>query len=429
MVTSRMAVVVSAMGFGLATSCGAGSSTAESPLDAGDREASADAGTDAFVVPPDQDPNVFPAKHHPLPLVINEGGAVLWNMQIATVTFAGDAQRDFIRTFSDSIATGAFWNLVATSPYAVAPGTSLGGFELADTLSGKTLSDEQDLQPYIQKQVRAGLLPKPTKDILYVFYIPATTTVINRDGLSTCQGIGGYHDSTTLTFPGDPPIEAAYAVIARCSTRNEDLTLAASHEIVEAATEPHPSSGPAFYMIGNLAWTGPGGGEVADVCAGRAPVLSGGYNVARSWANDAAKASKDPCQPAPPGALYFQTAIDTEQAPVKDSWGSYSSDGFVNVARGAAKSVTGSVFSEAALPNDVALVVGAPTSSSDPNIVGAITSGVTATLSRASGHNGQTVVLTIAADAAAKVGDYFFVVRSILGPTEFHSWPVVLRVH
>jgi hypothetical protein len=415
-----------------ALACGGSSSngTPAEGADAGDA-ATIDAAAEAGLpTKPDQDPNVYPATHHPLPLLVNEKGAILFMPKIATVTFVGDALRDTVWTFDDAVVASDWWHAVAT-PYNIADGvdTGLGPYELADTVSGKTLDDAADLQPLLQQAVSAGKLPKPDSSTLYVVYIPASTTVINRDGLKTCQGIGGYHDATSITLPGNPaPQLVAYAVIARCTPSTDDLTFAASHEIIEAVTDAHPSNDPAWYMIGYLGWTGPGGGESADVCYGRGPIASGGSMVARSWVNAAASASHDPCQPAAAGQIYFQTAMDTATATVTDSWGTYPSDGFLVVKRGTTKGITGTVFSEAALPNDLTLLVGAPNGSTDPTQLSPIATGVTATLSRTTGHNGQAVTLAVSVDASAPTGDSLFVVRSILSPTEWHSWPVVLRV-
>jgi hypothetical protein len=412
----------------LAVACG-GSGSDDAADASSDGAVLDDAGADAFVIPPDQDPNVFPAKHHPLPIVSDEKGARLYTPELATVTFTNDPMMTDIWNFGDVVAQGDWWNSVAV-PYAFSPAMNTGGWELPDTVSGKTLDDVNDLQPLIQSAIDAAKLPKPTNESLFVFYFPATTTIVNRNGDHTCtNGVGGYHDVMTYRSPGAPDQSLAYAVIARCTSSLDDLTYAASHEIVEAATDPHPSTDPAFYMIGYYPWTGPGGGEVADVCLGRGPSTATGYTMARSWVNAAAKASHDPCQPATPGAIYFQTAIDTEMGAVTDSWGTYRSDGFINITHGTTRQITGTTFSEAALPNDLTLVVGTPITASDPSMVGSIGAGITASISPTTANNGKTVVLTITVDASVKTGDFFFVVRSILSPTDYHSWPVVLRVH
>ncbi len=81
-------------------------------------------------------------------------------------------------------------------------------------------------------------------------------------------------------------------------------------------------------------------------------------------------------------------------------------------------------FSETALPHDVTLVVGGATDFG----VGALPSGVTAHLSRTQVHNGNGVIMTIAADANASAGDVHVVVRSKLDSSDFNDWPVILNV-
>jgi hypothetical protein len=98
---------------------------------------------------------------------------------------------------------------------------------------------------------------------------------------------------------------------------------------------------------------------------------------------------------------------------------------------GTSNSVDVVVFSEAALPHDLALVLGSEQSGqSDPMDLAPIGTGITASLSQSTGHNGSHVTLTLAVDATTTAGDYPFVVRAILDDSapDYHSWPVDLRI-
>jgi hypothetical protein len=419
-------------GVALGAGCSAsGSSGAGLATDAGADASPLDAGVDAPPPPPEQDPNVYPATHHLLPLARNvAGGPVLYAPEIVTVTFAGDAMRDELRAFDDTLVTLDWWRAVARS-YAIDPGRSAGYVELPDTVSGKTLDNQADIMPLIQKLVIAGTLPTPTSQTIYVIYLPAATTV-TLNGDVSCQGLGGFHDSVPVKHnAGGPTVaDVAYAVLPRCTNTKDAITYAASHEIIEAATDPHPSEAgnTSYYLIDNIAWSGAGGAEVADMCTAKTRVTASGYALTRSWSNDAALASKDPCQPSDPGVYFYGAALDTETASVVDQAGSHQSDGFVTLARGATKTVYAVVFSEAALPGELSLVVGKRTSSTDPTTVAPITKGVGADLSRTTAHNGQVVALTLTAAADATPGDHPFVLRSILSATDYHSWPAIVRV-
>lgn len=127
-----------------------------------------------------------------------------------------------------------------------------------------------------------------------------------------------------------------YVIVAICDpeqtaqatpalTVEQTATFAASHEIIEATTDPHagktaPTNDPTaylgFYMtnVANQAWPLVlGGGEVADLCVdifgfGEDRTTSGGYTVQRVWNNLSAAAGHDPCVPIPSGEVYFNVA-------------------------------------------------------------------------------------------------------------------------
>ena len=104
----RTVAVASVFGaFGALAACGGSSTPAsndapdaattnvDAAVDASGDDSSA-SGNDAGVADvgpdvPQQDPNTYPAMHHPLPQVDNAGGALLDHMKIVQVTFGTDA--------------------------------------------------------------------------------------------------------------------------------------------------------------------------------------------------------------------------------------------------------------------------------------------------------------------------------------------------
>jgi hypothetical protein len=387
----------------------------------------------------------YPAAHPPIPLAADQGRhLVLSPLQLVTITFAGDSSRDQRRTFGDDILTGDWWSTV-TRGYGIGAGKGGLYVELPDNVSGKTLADDKDIAPMLQQIIDAGqVVPDPST--LFVIYLPASASItVGTD--KSCEVFGAYHYSTEITLAGAAR-DVPYAVIADCG--RGDFAASASHEIIEAATDPlvHNDAngivvpGSATHYLYDDAWAGNvGGGEVADVCAGRGPATAGAYAVVKSWVNAAAQESKDPCQPGDPGKIFFGAAIPTEvvhiNADPQKRIDPHDSSGYVVLARGATKTLEVSVFSEAKLPHDLKLVVGvsrlldAPPGGGwggDSAHVDPIAAGVTATLSAATGRNGQKRTLTLTADASTKPGDYPFIVRAILEPDDYHSWPVILRV-
>jgi hypothetical protein len=388
-----------------------------------------DAGTDAS-----QDDGPYPAAHYPLPMMQNLGGTVLAAPEVVTVTFKGNTNRDTERAFDDSIVTSSWWTTV-TDGWGIAPGKGGVYVELDDTVSGKTLDDQNDLQPMIANWIASAAVPPPDANTVYAIYFPASTT-ITLQGSPSCQAFGGYHNAAPYgagALDGGAGADAggpvvAYAVLPDCGG---GLTVTTSHELIEAATDPNPIGNTTWYGYDD-AWWGAGGGEAADLCEGRGTVTVGSDDVAKSWVNKAAAASHDPCQPADPGEIFYSAAVPTQVVSgLHDPTGGpdYSADGFLLANAGDNKSIDVVVFSEAKLPNELSLVVGKrPRGATTPQQVDPIGAGVTASLSPTTGHNGTHVTLSLQIAASTAPGDYPFVVRAILNDNDYHSWPVILRV-
>ena len=261
--------------------------------------------------------NIFPAPHGPIPPVTYNGGRVIGAPKVVTVTFDGDAQRSMVESFGDTITATTWWDAVA-SEYCDTSGKCIGhgtggvyGHIAAAPASNFTDSSQggaSSLQTYIDARIQDGTVPPPGVDTLYMIYLPSTTTV-NLDGAQSCKEFGAYHNAMSSTPPGAAaPVQFAYAIMPRCSSSKGELTFAASHEIIEAATDPYLSPDRQSYDAfgsDSDAWdlVG-GGGEVGDRCVdftgmGQDSYMESGFLVQRSWSNAAAKASHDPCVPAP----------------------------------------------------------------------------------------------------------------------------------
>ena len=102
----------------------------------------------------------------------------------------------------------------------------------------------------------------------------------------------------------------------------QEITVAASHEFIEAATDPLPWNGltasdTSSYTIEDYSspWTMLPG-EVGDHCVQEMYTESSGYMVQRVWSNTAAAASPglDPCVPEAQGTFFnVSTDLQTTQ--------------------------------------------------------------------------------------------------------------------
>ncbi len=182
----------------------------------------------------------------------------------------------------------------------------------------------------------ANNVPAPDANTLYAFFLPASSAVAISSGGAlagtTCQGVGGYHNSTTANGT-----TYHYAVVGECanaslegrapvrsSRSSSSLTFSGSHEIIETATDPAISSaGAGFYNDypedgkDDAAWNLASDGEVADfptasISSGSrartTPRSKGAYTVQRIWSTSAASAGRNPCIPVPSGEIYFNAA-------------------------------------------------------------------------------------------------------------------------
>ncbi len=288
-----------------------------SPDAAGASDAAA---SDAPVVlPPDAAPPTAP------PAAQYLGGPILSSPRIVTVTFQGDdaALVARLQAFDDAITSTPWWHSVSAE-YCVEPagapcvgaGSGAGHAVLAAAASQYTDSvkgGDSTMRALLTGAVSSGTLPPPDPQgqTLYVVYLPAGTTVL-LDGNASCapSAFGSYHDVVSLAaLDAGAPVSAAYAVVARCSSTEAATTAAASHEIVEAATDPSPEDAPA-YQLTDMVWTA-FGPEVADACAAvdtSLTTVESGFTVQRSWSNLSAAAGHDPCVPVPSGEAYFNVA-------------------------------------------------------------------------------------------------------------------------
>src|SRR5256885_2319265 len=85
--------------------------------------------------------------------------------------------------------------------------------------------------------------PSSDANTLYAVYFPAGTQVtLELGGQSSlgCQTFAGYHSEVNINGT-----KVGYAAMPVCTTF-DDLTVTASHEYLEWATDPLPLTAPAF---------------------------------------------------------------------------------------------------------------------------------------------------------------------------------------
>jgi hypothetical protein len=356
----------------------------------------------------------------PEPDVTYNGGNILDTPNIVTVTFDGDAERTVVENFGAAITDTAWWDAVRDGycdarGKCIGRGTNGGTVHLPATDAAGNYTDSANggastMKTFIDGYVTNKTFPTPTPNTIYVIYFPSTTT-IDLDGAQSCMQYGGYHNSMTsngVTF--------AYAILPRCPGGQDYLTFAASHELIEAATDPFLSGNPnqPYGAFGSLtdAWDVLSGGEVGDRCVdvfgqGEDATTESGYKVQRTFSNKASKAGHDPCVPAPAGQPYFNAAPRGGDV--------------VNVAVGGTVSVAVDAFSDAPIGKlsfGVQEVTSALQKGSDV---------LTVSADRSTISSGETGFLTIKLNSMPSQGLAIALISVASSNGVYHYWPIAVQ--
>jgi hypothetical protein len=245
-------------------------------------------------------------QHQPLPVIPNQGGKTLSALQLVTITFSADPNRAQDEAFGDFVV-GSSWLKTVSADFGLQSATHLKKVQLTQN-PGATVTDAQ-IQSLLASQIQNGTLPSGDQVLYLLYYPPGTTVQSVFDGADTCtdmgggEMIGGYHWEGKN---GATPF--SYSVVPTCHNESlADIQSSASHELMEAATDPLPNTRPAWVITDTSnPWTFLDG-EVADFCEGY-DTTEGGYTLTRIWSNTAANAGdRDPCIPAPPVPYYNVT--------------------------------------------------------------------------------------------------------------------------
>jgi hypothetical protein len=234
------------------------------------------------------------APQEPFPLVTPHAStAILKNPKLVTITYADYEFRQQVEDLGDFLV-GSSWLRMVVGEYGVGPGTHVL-LPLTDPAPA-TLSDSEIITT-IRNLIGTGQAPPPDDNTLYMVYVSALSAAVDFAGKPACVEAGGYHGSTDITTQTGQAF-VNYAVVYDCSGL-DGVTTAASHELIEAALDPHIDSyyasfGPDMAIEEN-----------ADLCEDFPSVTQGGYQVTRAWSNAAALSGKNPCVPAPDGEIYY----------------------------------------------------------------------------------------------------------------------------
>jgi hypothetical protein len=191
----------------------------------------------------------------------------------------------------------------AGSSQHVNHGKFLKTVTITPSITKTTVTDAQIGQE-LAAQIKSGILPSPTTDAeggvntLYVVYFPPGVGIQDGQGGVSCNSGGGgnqvfcgYHSSYVDTSGNVPyaviPDLSSQACVQGCGAGSaiEDYGVAASHEMVEAITDPEIGAGGGLGIGRPMAWYDTQQGEVGDICANQQDFTAtiGGFTVQKIW--------------------------------------------------------------------------------------------------------------------------------------------------
>jgi hypothetical protein len=330
--------------------------------------------------------------------------------KVQLIAYAADSGLKDIEAFLQELTKTTYWS-ETTSEYGVGTLTILPTIRLTSTPPA-TITDD-DLQTNLLINTSGPGAPWGVADAntIFLFAFPPGTIESSDPTSKCCEAFDGYHSgmSTGTSL-------VAYAVGCSCPgidgpnvTDLQQRTVAISHELVEATTDPFPGPATAFGQEddNDIVWTAVSGGETADMCEFNddANLVSPGskYMIQRTWSNAAAALMQNPCVPHSASTIpYFNSYPALTAIPY--SGGTTMG---VNIPLGQSKTIDVKLSSAAPTPGPWNVVV----DDYDQILVGTSSPYLGLSLDKASGRNGDTLHLTITPHTADPTlgGEAFFI--------------------
>ena len=350
-----------------------------------------------------------------MPQVISAGGPVIAAPVFQAVTFANYNLTTVVDDFVARVGSTTYWRQ-AVAEYGVGAGQALAPVHVP-TGAPQNL-DDSDIQAWLVSELSAGGgFAPPSLGTVYVLFFPFASS-ITFDQQQSCFTMGAYHNSIVVGG-----VNVSYAVVPECTTNTrsaqDSTTSAASHEMIEAVTDPLPLGSTPTYSTVDLAHAYYplvlGGSEVGDLCAQWPASFfvpdDLPYMVQRTWSNAAVAAGRDPCQPTLEGETFFNAVpVLSDTVSVGDPALGMTALG-ASIAPGTSRIVDVHLYSEADVGPWTVSALNVPVGGSN----------LTFGWDRTTGNNGDTLHLTITANyPVADYGGEPFILRSTLaGETNY----------
>jgi hypothetical protein len=225
-----------------------------------------------------------------VPTVTYHGGALLPHVEVQGMYLGSDwyyngtyyNQTAQFEAFNRFLPQSSYMDLLTQLGYGVGRGSTSPGTVDLLALNKRYYLTDSAIRSEIQRFINAGYVQPPDANRLYVVYVEPGVAILNdHDNNSTStRDFAGYHAAFAGRTASGYGADIHYAVIAYAGGSNVtfpgltpfgSMTLTASHEIAEAATDPNVN-----YRA--LGWYDDYyGGEIGDI--NRYEALLNGYAV------------------------------------------------------------------------------------------------------------------------------------------------------
>lgn len=344
-----------------------------------------------------------------LPRIEHLGGAFVEHPRVVTVTFTKDDPQVVARLerFAAVIPSSAWWKTV-TEGYCSKEGSCVGEgtagtpVHLDDSLAAETRPAE--IETLLQRNAKAGKLGSLDGRAVLLVYLPKGVALVGEGGERYCSG-GPRALHRSIDLEGT---RIAFAMLPRCEGEAE-VTGVASHELLEATTNPLPATrGFAFRGGSQQSGFTAAGVEPVDPCGlvnmDGHWTTEAGFSVQRAWSNAAAAKAQNPCVPAPRDSRY---ALLVPREPA------------VRLAKdGDTVTLTADASSASDLPSWVVSAFDVTGEQNRDRYVDV-------SLDTASVKNGQSVAVTITAKKRSPSGRVVVGLVSTVG-LHSHMWPLLV---
>jgi hypothetical protein len=228
---------------------------------------------------------------------------VVRNARVVIVVWGSGTYQSQVTSTSPSNVV-SFYNAAEKSSYvdwlreynttsdAIGRGSVVGRYTITPAAhnNGSVVDDVANIRPELAAQIRAHHLPAPDGNTVYALFFHRGQ-VIRQGGTDSSHGFCAYHSTARWSST----LNLRYMVLPPGATGTHcgpvpgfgNLEIAASHELLEAITDP--DVGLATRVGPPLAWYDRANGEVADICVGITAVIRSAdghtYTVQKAWSN------------------------------------------------------------------------------------------------------------------------------------------------